>query len=385
MMEDYILRGPVMSQANEKVLDALLYQKRTPKLRRMKMTKAPTTFPNFTLLPYELQDMIWEYAASAIPSRTIELRTVEIEKPGRLEECSQYIYVNDLMLGMARRSQPRHTHTFGSPTPPPALLSVSYHARAVAKRHYEFAFRPINPAFRDPDNLTKPPYVDLIDRDGLACPDCTCCTHGIWVDFSKDIFVPGSGVFGNEVVTTEWADDFIADLYDIDVFHGSRESIHKIQRLALPLMSLWTKNTVTWHLGFLPGVKEVMLVRTRGWDKKAEMELHGREVVPATRFPHCKDDTEDLITRGGWDNHRVCYYLMKIREAKAVAEMLFERKRLTVQDARWMGPGQVSVSIARVKKKKGDSRIKIKAKEVWETVKERGLMKWIEMTYDPRS
>lgn len=377
-----------MSQADEKVLNAFLYDQRIKKAKpKMKssinqMTTTATTFPKFMELPYELRDIVWTMAATALPARTIELRTIKIQNPGKMEYISQHLYpLQKPSTSVVKFLEvPRYTLTFVSPTPPPSLLSVSQHSRLVAKRHYTFAFRPIASAFLDEKARIERPSGLLLDRTDMKCPNCRCCTHGIWTDFGKDVFVAGKGVWANGEVQEEWLEGLEKDLYDVDVFHESRLSIHKIQILALPIRSLWTRNTVIWHLGFLPGLKEIWLVRTRGFDKKAGMELHGREVKLDSRPPDGKDEAVYAARTRGF---RVLGYFMRIREAKALAEMLFVTQRLTVQDPAWEGPENITIWTATAKKKEENSKMKKKARKVWETVSGRRFKEWMGKNYIP--
>ena len=139
--------------------------------------------------------MLFRSAAIDLAPRTIELRTKQIENPGSLELASQYIY-----KGIPYEMEfPKYTRTFASPSTPPTLLSVSKHAREVTMHYYELSFRPVLSELLKPDG-TKPlttlqKYVET-EMPGITCPNCLCCTHGIWVDFSKDIFVPGKDTLG---------------------------------------------------------------------------------------------------------------------------------------------------------------------------------------------
>lgn len=320
------------------------------------------TFRLFGDLPVEIQDIIWSIAAIDLSPRTIELRTKQIGDPGSLERASQYIYKGipyELEL-------PKYTKTFASSTTPPTLLSVSKHAREVTMRYYELAFRPILSELLKPDD-TKPlttlqEYIET-KMPGITCPNCLCCTHGIWVDFSKDIFVPGKDTISIQHDQTFFMHvlQHIDDLYLPAVFPESRISLHKIQTLALPIRALFTRNLVTFSLGFLPGLKEIMLVRTRGFDRKPYLELADRTIEWDTRPPEGKDPTVYAARTRGF---RVLGNYMHAREAQATAQLMHMAGRLRVQgDYPAGGPQEIDIWTATVKKE--DGKLKGRRRSSW--------------------
>ena len=385
-MSNYFYRNPQLSHEDQKILNAYLYSKpmmkeKPPKMKRtVNPNNTEDTFTKFGELPAEIQNMVWSIAAQDLPARTIELRIKEIKNPGPLEQVSQYVY-----KGMPYEIElPKYTHIFASPSPPPTLLSVSKHAREVTRGYYELAFRPILSELLEP-----PPPADGVGSTlqlyvankfpDAACPNCTCCSHGIWVSFQKDIFCPNRSVFHNDIVQQNF---FIAqfqhfDLYNAEVFPQSRLSLHKIQTLAMPIRSQFTRNTVIFSLGFLPGLKKILLIRTRGFDRKPFLKLAGRVVEEDTR----PLEGEDLAvyaarTRG----FRVLGNYLHVKEAQATAQMLYTRGRLKTQgEYPEEGPEGVNIWTATVKKE--DGKMKGKVKKFLDTVSGRRFRNWMDKNY----
>ena len=137
---------------------------------------------------------------------------------------------------------------------------------------------------------------------------------------------------------------------------------------------------VTWHLGFLPGVKEILLVRNRRYDKKAEMKLKGREVVVDARPPEGKDEGVYMARTRGF---RVLSHILRIKEARSIAQMMVDRRTLTLQDDTWEGPGKVNIWTATVRRKMEDGRLKKAAKKLKDTVTGKRLKNWMDKNYIP--
>ena len=216
---------------------------------------------------------------------------------------------------------------------------------------------------------------------GITCPNCLCCTHGIWVDFSKDIFVPGKDTLGMQHDQTFFMHvlQHINDLYLPDVFPESRFSLQKIQTLALPIRALFTRNLITFSLGFLPGLKEIMLVRTRGFDRKPYLELADRIIEWDTRPPEGKDlNVYAARTRG----FRVLGNYMHAREAQTTAQVMHMAGRLRVQgEYPAGGPQEIDIWTATVKKE--DGKLKGKAKKSLVTMSGRRFKNWMDKNYIP--
>lgn len=93
---------------------------------------APTQFHRFLDLPAELRLQIWEEA-------TRHKRYVVLDPP-----CNSLLGCLRFLRDFGRYDDPRFTGErrplWTSPTPPPALLSVSYEARQVALKVWQPAF-----------------------------------------------------------------------------------------------------------------------------------------------------------------------------------------------------------------------------------------------------
>ena len=387
-MSNDFFRQPQLSARDRKVFDAYLCDKPIKKTKLPEMKKEPfnpnnpnNTFHLFRDLPVEIQDIIWSMAAIDLAPRTIELRTKQIENAGRLELASQYIHKS---IPCDEMELPKYTKTFASPTTPPTLLSVSKHAREVTMRYYELSFRPILSELLKPDD-TKPlttlqKYVETKMPD-ITCPNCLCCTHGIWVDFSKDIFVPGKNTLGMQYDQTFFMHllQHINDLYLSSVFPESRLSLHNIQTLALPIHALFTRNLVTFSLGYLSGINEIMLVRTRGFDRKPYLELADRTIEWDTRPSEGKDPTVYAARRRGF---RVLGNYMHVREAQATAQVMHTAGRLRVQgDYPAGGPQEIFIWTATVKKEDGKRNGKGKTKKFLDAVSGRTFKNWVDKNY----
>jgi hypothetical protein len=110
-------------------------------LRPPSLYPVPERTPTFQLFPYlpaELRLHVWSLAVP--PARLLLLQL-----PMLPEEPSWHqLLPRSLNPSWFRRRKPNYgrPHTFTCHTPPPALLSVNFEARAVALKRYQLAFAP---------------------------------------------------------------------------------------------------------------------------------------------------------------------------------------------------------------------------------------------------